>query len=460
VTFQNGMIRINPFTVEDYLDIIFLYGFATNTMKKILIISYMFPPIAGAGTLRPLKFAKYLPEYGVTPIVFCPQKAFWKAYDEKLLDLPYLKKIKIFRCGIKRLQQYYHLRYQKGIKSHPYYYWMGLKYFCLLDFFSAWYFECRLKALEIAKKEKVDCVITTSPPHSIHFFGMFLKKMAGIPWLMDMRDAMVDDPNKPQSLVYQIQAPVQRLFEKRFLSSASAAIAVSDPIIASIKKRYQDPKIQSKLWTITNGFDTEDFGNTQRISNQRNVLLITYTGSFMGRQTPEYFLSAMQQLIEEKSLEPSDLLIRFIGHYDAAVLDIFNRFREKVPIEILGFQPYDKSLWHQMNSDLLLLIVNTETQKGANQTMTGKFFEYIGAQRPIFALVPDGPLKDTITRGKFGQVVPPQNTAEIGTRFLTFYRQWKTQGELSYHPNLQLKNQFTRKALTGELAAIIRKVIR
>jgi hypothetical protein len=208
------------------------------------------------------------------------------------------------------------------------------------------------------------------------------------------------------------------------------------------------------------GFDTEDFDHTQTTSNQRNVLLITYTGSFMGRQTPEYFLSAMQHLIDEKSLDPSDLRIRFIGHYDAAVLDIFNRFREKVPIEILGFQPYDQSLWHQVNSDLLLLIVSMDESEGGHQTMTGKFFEYIGARRPIFALVPDGPLKDTIIRGKFGQVAPPQNTAEIGTRFLAYYRQWKTQGELSYHPNLQLKNQFTRKALTGKLAAIIRKVVR
>ena len=429
-------------------------------MKKVLIISYMFPPIAGGGTQRPLKFVKYLPEYGITPIVFCPQKAYWKAFDESLLDLPFVKKTKIYRCGVRQLRHYYNLRYQKGYKKHPYYYLMGVKSLCFLDFFSTWYFECRHKALEVIKEEKVDCIMTTSPPHSIHFFGLFLKKMTNIPWIMDIRDAIVGDPNRPSTLITYIQDPLRYLHEKRFCLASDAIISVSDPIIASIGKRYRAQKLDAKLFTISNGFDEEDFANTQITHRQREHLIITYTGTFMGKQTPVYYLSAIQQLIEKKSLDPSDFLIRFIGHYDASVLDMFNRFRKKVPIEIIEFQPYDKSLWYQVNSDLLLLIVSTETQEGLSQTMTGKFFEYVGAQRPIFALVPEGPLKDTITKGRFGHVAPPKNTAEIADSFLTVYRQWKNQGELSYHPNLGLRNQFTRKALTGELATIIRKVIR
>ena len=428
-------------------------------MMKVLLIAYMFPPIAGGGTQRPLKFVKYLPEYGITPVVFCPQEAWWKTYDPKLLDQPFLKETKIYRCGIRQLQRYYHLRFKKGYKYHPYFYLLGIRYLFHLDIFSAWYFECRQQVLQIIKQEQIDCVLTTSPPHSSHLFGRFVKKTAGIPWLMDIRDTMVGDPNMPVSLISRFQEPLRRLYEKSFFSSADAIISVSDPIIKSIKSRHGGRKFESKLSTISNGFDDEDFKNTQRDDQPRNYLLISYTGSFMGKQSPEKFLESIRLLIDNNKIDPSDLRVRFIGHYDDQIHRMFQRYSRQVPIEILDFQPYEKSLWHQINSDLLLLIVSMDKSESGNQTMTGKFFEYIGAQRPIFALAPNGPLKDTIIKGQFGHVAPPKDTAEIGSRFLTVYQQWKNHGELTYHPDVQLKNKFTRKALTGELATIIGKVL-
>ena len=429
-------------------------------MTKVLLIAYMFPPIAGGGTQRPLKFVKYLPEFGITPIVFCPQEAYWKTYDAKLLDLPFLKETKIYRCGIRQLQRYYHLRFKQDYKYHPHFYMVGIRFLFHLDIFSAWYFECRQQVLKIIKKENIDCILTTSPPHSSHLFGRFAKKTTGIPWLMDIRDTLVADPNLPVSFASRFQEPLRRLYEKSFLSSADAVISVSDPIIESINSRHGGQKFRSKLSTISNGFDEDDFKNIQRDDHPRNYLLITYTGSFMGKQTPEKFLESIRFLIEKNDIDPADLRLRFIGYYDEHIHRIFQRYSRQMPIEVLDFQPYEKSLWNQVNSDLLLLIVSMDESEGGNQTMTGKFFEYIGAQRPIFALAPDGPLKDIITKGKFGQVAPPKDTTEIGVRFLAVYRQWKNQGELNYHPSAQLKNKFTRKALTGELAAIIRKVIR
>ena len=157
-------------------------------------------------------------------------KAYWKTYDEKLLDLPFLKKTNIYRCGIRQLQKYYYLRYKKNYKHHPYFYMLAIRFLLYLDIFSAWFFECRHHALEIINKEKIDCVLTTSPPHSIHLFGRFLKKKAGIPWIMDIRDAIYDDPNRPATLVTKMQAPIRLWYEKRFFSSSDAIVAVSDVI--------------------------------------------------------------------------------------------------------------------------------------------------------------------------------------------------------------------------------------
>jgi len=424
-------------------------------MKKVLIISYMFPPIAGGGTQRPLKFVKYLPEYGITPIVFCPQKAYWKAFDESLLDLPFVKKTKIYRCGVRQLRHYYNLRYQKGYKKHPYYYLMGVKSLFFLDFFSTWYFECRHKALEVIKEEKVDCIMTTSPPHSIHFFGLFLKKMTRIPWIMDIRDAIIGDPNRPSTLITRVQDPFRYLHEKRFVSSSGAIISVSDPIVDSIRTRHRTLRLQSKLQTISNGFDEEDFANMQTSKRKRNHLLITYTGSFMGKQTPEYFLKSIQLLIDNKSIYPSDLNIQFVGHYDEPIRNMLQSFRSRIPIEILDFQPYEKTLSLQAKSDLLLLIVSIDEKEQGQQTMTGKFFEYIGAQRPVFALVPDGPLKETIKKGGFGFIAPPKNIPQIAEKFKSIYDQWKDQHFIYFQPDMEFRSNFSRKQLTEKLASII-----
>jgi glycosyltransferase involved in cell wall biosynthesis len=428
-------------------------------MIKVLIIAYMFPPIAGGGTQRPLKFVKYLPQNGITPVVFCPRKACWKTYDEKLLDLPFLKKTNIYRCGIRQLQKYYYLRYKKNYKHHPYFYMLAIRFFLYLDIFSAWFFECRHHALEIIKKEKIDCVLTTSPPHSIHLFGRFLKKKAGIPWIMDIRDAIYDDPNRPATLVTMIQAPIRLWYEKRFFSSSDAIVSVSDPIIESINRRHRAQRLESKLWAITNGFDDEDFAHIPLEEHPRKHMLISYTGSLMGKQTPEIFLEAIRLLIEKNAIDPADFRLRFVGDYDNRIQSIFQRFSAQMPIEIQSFQPYEKSLWHQVNSDLLLLIVSTDSKAGVNQTMTGKFFEYIGARRPVFALVPDGPLKDLIQKGNFGTVASPKDISQIADRFLTVFQQWKKDGAVTYAPDLQLRNQFGRKYLTEKLAGVVRTVV-
>ncbi len=209
--------------------------------------------------MRPLKFVKYLPDFDIHPIVFCPQNAAWKAYDYQNLELPFLKDISIYRCGIKRLRRYYHLRYTKNVRRHPVYYLLGLKYFFFLDFFSAWYFECRRKAAEIALREKVDCVFTTSPPNSVHLFGDYLKKTLKIPWVMDIRDAMTVDPNRQMSVGVRLQMVLENLYEKKFYANADAIISVSDPIIESIRKRHAGLHLDPRTHTISNGFDEDDF---------------------------------------------------------------------------------------------------------------------------------------------------------------------------------------------------------
>jgi glycosyltransferase involved in cell wall biosynthesis len=335
---------------------------------------------------------------------------------------------------------------------------MGLKYFFFLDFFSAWYFECRRAAAKIALKENVDCVFTTSPPNSVHLFGHYLKKTLKIPWIMDIRDAMTVDPNRQMSVGVRLQMIMENLYEKKFYAAADAIISVSDPIIESIRERHAYLDLASRTHTISNGFDEDDFNGLKKKTPSSRLFTVTYTGSFMGKQTPEYFLKAVQALIDSGSVKASDILIRFIGYFDQNTQYIFDQFSKTIPVEILKFKPYAEALSHQVNSNLLLLIVNIEEHEGGDQTMTGKFFEYIGAQRPIFALVPKGPLKKTIVQGKFGTTAPPKDIHAIAEAFKTVYDQWKVHGYVKFNPDPVIRGQFSRRNLTEALAGIINRL--
>ena len=210
--------------------------------------------------------------------------------------------------------------------------------------------------------------------------------------------------------------------------------------------------------TITNGFDDEDFSSLTMRNQLGQRFIVTYTGSFMGRQSPQYFLQAVRLLIQTKTVKSSDILIRFVGHFDENTLSLIDQFSSLISIEVLDFQPYAEALRYQVNSHLLLLIVNIEEHEGGSQTMTGKFFEYLGAGKPILALVPNGPLKEIIVKGRFGTVTPPKDVSKIAEKFNNLYRQWRSSGALKFDPDTDLKNSFNRKQLTGKLATIINNI--
>jgi hypothetical protein len=188
-------------------------------------------------------------------------------------------------------------------------------------------------------------------------------------------------------------------------------------------------------------------------------MLITYTGAFLMKRTPEFFLKALVALVSTDEIDAQDLLIRFVGYFDEAVLAIFKKYNEHLPLQVIEFQPYEKTLAYQVSSDLLLLIVSVDAAQGGGQIFTGKFFEYIGAQKPIFALAPEGPLKTVIEKDRFGVVAPPKDVAAIAEKFKKIYEQWKIYGYIDYKPDLSLRDQYSRRNLTAKLASVVKNLV-
>ena len=258
-------------------------------MKKILIITYYWPPSGGPGVQRWLKFSKYLPEFGYDPIIITvdPEKAEYPIKDHTLEQDVRAGQI-VYRTDCSGIYEYY--KKLTKAQSAPYSGFVNegspsLKQkiarfirgnFFLPDARRGWNKHAYHQAIQIIQEEKIDTVITTGPPMSTHLVGQKLKKRFHLHWIADFRDPWTDIYYYNKMYPTPIAKAIDRKYERNVLLDADQVITVSDYIKKQLAAK--SPAIQaSKIKVIANGFDAEDFDLT---IPKEDVITITYTGTF------------------------------------------------------------------------------------------------------------------------------------------------------------------------------------
>ena len=436
--------------------------------KKVLIIAYFFPPIGGGGIQRTIKFVKYLPDFNWEPIVLTIKNGLWISEDDSLIkDLP--KSLKTYRTNCFGIKLYfkYLSKYSSNTKS-IYDDWNILRkinknilriiYNLLLpDFATGWYFNVKKVGIEIINFNDIDLIYTTSPPFSEHLIGWVLKRKTKKKWIADFRDSYVSDPNITNDNIGTARRIIRRIYEKKVILNSDLIITATDPIRQDFLNRYHSNIPESKIITITNGFDKTDFENLPKI-NRTDKLTITYTGSFQGKRTPYFFLESLILLVRENENMKNNIHIRFIGEFTQYDKKLFSNTIIKDMIEVVEYVPYKNSLAYQCNSDINLLIISARKEEGGDQIFTGKIFEYIFAGKPIFALVPDGIAKNLIISEKLGVTADPNDIIEIKSKLLYIYGLWKKK-QLSIVPNPDLIKKYERRELTRMLSNSFNKLV-
>jgi len=179
---------------------------------KVLIVTYYFPPVGGIAVQRVIKWIKYLPQFGIKPVVLTTEHGLGYVQDKSLLELDYIQNCKVYRLGGTQLSKY-HILKNKGKLYSVYNIFLLLRYIRSIDLFSSWFYEIRNQINEIIEKEKIDCILTTSPPHSTHLLGYYLKKKYGIPWVMDLRDSMSIGPIRNKTFILKFQSLIESFYE-------------------------------------------------------------------------------------------------------------------------------------------------------------------------------------------------------------------------------------------------------
>ena len=384
-------------------------------MKKVLIITYYWPPSGGAGVQRWLKFAKYLPEFGWQPVILTvdPQYASYPQRDESLA-----KEIgpDCLVYTTKSFELYNLYKFISGKKEVPYggfaneskegFLQKVSKFlrgnFLLPDPRKGWNKYALEKAEELIREYDIKTVVTTSPPHSTQLIGLKLKKRHNIKWIADLRDPWTDIYYYHQFKHTALARKIDRSYERQVIEQADVIVSVSEDVKRIFAEKSRMP-IAEKTVVVPNGYDEEDFKLKDLPAESRKI--ITYTGTISEAYDVDKLLEALVRLDERLK---EQLLIRFVGKIPQA---IEQRFRDTgLEIELMGYVDHQKSIEYLLRSDLLLLVLpKVNNNKGI---LTGKFFEYLASQKPILAIGPvDGDLARIILDTNCGRIFDYSDTA-------------------------------------------------
>jgi len=436
--------------------------------KKVLVIAHSFPPAGISAAQRPLKFTKFLLSFGWRPYVVTPKR------KRHPLDYSLVKEIpeeisvnEVFSLDPMSLNGILQEKYdQRNISKIGYLFFKAiLKIYSVIyyrivivDWYEGWVPFGFIKGRKLLDKEDIDLIYVTSEPFSPFLIGFLLKKYAGKPLIVDY-----DDPWTTSIYVKHGKGIKKRIcehLEHKILLYADRVICNKEIIIDDLIKKYPDVDKQ-KFALITNGYDPEDF--VYMVKKESSKFVITYTGRISEKfyYSPESFLYALGQLIEEQKILKDDVSFLFIGtissQYQSRYQNLIKELNLQEVVINFGHFSHRKCIEYQINADLLLYIIESLEGKKLSYEFSGalpaKIFEYIYTGKPILAIVPPGFEADLIMRTRTGFIAEPNNVNSVKELLYEVYKRHKT-GTLKIQPNWKEINKYDRKVLTGNLAEI------
>jgi hypothetical protein len=425
--------------------------------KKLLIITYYWPPAGGPGVQRWLKFVKYLPDFGIQPIVYVPENPTYPIIDEKLVkevsDDTIVLKHKIFEPY--QLASFLSKNKTKKISSgiipnakkqsflDKFFLWIRGNLF-IPDARVYWVKPSVAYLKQYIQEHNIDTIVTSGPPHSLHLIGLELKEKLGVQWLADFRDPWTTIGYHKELKLSGFAANKHKTLEHKVLNTADTIIVTSKTTKTEFEQLTTKP-----IAVITNGYDVEKINKV----NLDEKFSLAHIGSFLSERNPLILWECLSELIRENPTFASHFELKLIGAVSQVVLDTISNYNLNSYLTNLGYLSHEEAVVHQRKSQVLLLIeINSEQTKSI---IPGKLFEYMVSERPIIAIGPEGSdFSEIITTTNTGVFLNYTEKEKLKAVIVDYYAQF-LEGKLqSYAVGLQ---QYSRKNLTKELAFLLKK---
>ncbi|MDN3493059.1 glycosyltransferase family protein [Winogradskyella bathintestinalis] len=422
---------------------------------KVLIITYYWPPAGGPGVQRWLKFVKYLPEFGIAPIVYCPENPNYPILDESLVneipeDIIILKQpinepydlASVFSKGkSKKISSGVIPKAKKQSLTEKAMLYVRGNYF-IPDARKNWINPSVHFLTNYIKEHQIETIITTGPPHSLHLIGLQLNAKLDVKWLADFRDPWTTiGYHKDLKLTAASKAKHLDL-EQKVLNSADEIIVTS----YHTKNEFQT-KSKRTITVITNGYDSHNIS----IAKKDRLFTVSHIGSLLSERNPEVLWETLSELIEENADFAAVFKLQLVGVVSDDVISSIHNYRLKNHLEVVGYVSHDEAIKFQMRSQLLLLIeIDSEDTKAI---IPGKVFEYLISETPILAIGPkNADVEQIINSTNTGTYFNYHQKESLKTQLLHYFEAFQNN---ALKVNAIGLKPYSRKALTEKLAKLI-----
>jgi hypothetical protein len=436
----------------------------TTPKKRVLIVSFLFPPTNSVGAVRVGKFTKYLPRFGWEPVALTAD-----TLKERLQGLPVeMDEKNVFRTPYFALYSSLsrNLQVNQGITSED----TSLRFNWKKPIYKAvrlaqpiynlsilapllrdpigWYPHATRKGSELLNKYGIDVIFSSYAPSTSHLVARRLHQISGVPWVAEFRDLWALNHNARTTRFLQY---LTCRLERRVMKHSSLLISTSEPWAKQLEALHS-----KKAIIIPNGFDEDDYVEDIPLTSK---FTITYTGQIYARkQDPTPLFKVLKQLEEEGKISSSDFEVRFFGGNLLETTEpLVERYGIRELVKVYGLVPFSESVRRQKESSVLLILKwNDPKEKGV---YTGKLYEYLGAKRPILAVGSfNENVDDLISESGTGiSVDEPHLIKEILSHWLD---EWQKSGRIVSHwqPRADVIQRYTRKAQAGKLAQLLDEV--
>ena len=432
-------------------------------MKRVLIISYYWPPTGGSGVQRWVKFAKYLPEEDWQPVIYTPENPEQLAVDASLeaevpseaevirtrITEPYALYKKVLRRSghSKEAVEVNPVNAQNKSFLQKAAMWVRGNFFrpdprCLWIRPSVRYLK---KYLE---EHPVDLIVTTGPPQSMHMIGLRLAKETGLPWVADFRDPWTKIFYFKHLSMTPATERWHKKMEKAVLDEASAVVAVS-PLVQQEFQAMTDTPVE----LITNGFDECDFPSekdTEAYGGPDKDFTITHTGLFAADGNPTVLWDVLREKYQADDDFRKRLKIKLIGKNDEQILKALKDRGLQEALTDMGYQPHSVAVEQQRKASILILPLRKEPEYKA--VLPGKLFEYMASERPVLGIgQPDGAMAMILGEAKTGTVLDWDDKKGISEYI---EKCWKMHLEGRLTTVGADISRFTRRSTTRQMAGL------
>jgi len=382
-------------------------------VKRILMIAYHFPPLAGSsGIQRTLRFVQHLPSFGWQPLVLSADpRAYEKTSDDLLADVPAGTVVRrAFALDTAR-----HLQF-----AGRYLGWMARP-----DRWISWKFAAIREGLRLIEEFKPDAIWSTYPIATAHVIASALHRKTGIPWIADFRDPMAQEgyPTDPRTWQSYLGIEADAATQARYCVFTTPGAA------RLYQQRY--PAAVSRIVVLENGYDEESFASAAPqsqaasglASGQRPLVMLHSGIVYPSERDPTQLFVALGWLMKEGKLSPADLHIRFRASvHDDLMRNLAKTHGAQDFIELCPSIPYREALAEMMTIDALLVM----QASNCNAQIPAKVYEYLRAGKPILGLTdPEGDTADVLRRAGLSDIARLDSADEIASVLPALVRDWR-----------------------------------